>query len=380
MNTVFFKFSKLFLLLVVGVFVFAKVSASEYIVYQDTIYDTETNSGALDDTELINKLIEEAHGRVIKLQNRVYRINSISIRTDVEIVGGGNTIFSPVNQSKHLNQMFNVHASLSMSNVCLNGENRTAWGILAMGDLILQHVVIEDFRGTELRPASGIRHQGEEENSILRLDNCVIRNISGYEDGEIGNFVGAHRGVISRGGDVVITNCVFENILGQEDADCVHIQTSAEQAEVWSQKGNVIVDNCQFNNFGKRAVKIQASGVTVQNCVVNNGANQKILSAISIYGSRNAIINNFIRVNNGESAITVSTGTMNVVTNNKIIVDDELEDGKTWGIVVKQNNQDNISHNKFTIHNNRQFFYSPAFDSKGKEAILKANQVERIRK
>lgn len=380
MNTLFFKLSRVPLLLVLGVLVFVQVSAGENFVKQDTIYDTESYTGALDDTDLINQLIENAQGKVIKLQNRVYRINSISIRTDVEIVGGGNTVFSPAKRSKHLNQMFNVQASLIMSKVCLNGENQAAWGVLSTGDLILKHVVFENFMGTEIRPASGIRHQGDTMSSILQLDNCVFRNITGYEDGKIGNFVGAHRGVLSQGGDVKITNCVFENILGQEDADCIHIQTEQNEADVWSQNGNVLIDNCSFNNFGKRAIKIQASGVSVQNCGISNGANQTILSAISIYGSRNSVTGNSIRVNNGESAITVSSGTRNIVTNNKIIIDDEVVDGKTWGIVIKPLNQDNISQNKFIIHNNRQFFYSPSFDSNDKEKILKVNQVERVKK
>src|SRR5690606_36527936 len=124
------------------------------------------------------------------------------------------------------------------------GANSVLWGVFSTSSLTVVNSTIQNFFGNRSAPGNGVRHSPRDQNSKLVVLNSIIKDINSFEDGTVGNYVGATRGILSSGGDVRIVNTSFLNIQGEEDADCIHIQTVRANGIVWAPAGSVVIENC----------------------------------------------------------------------------------------------------------------------------------------
>lgn len=364
---------------------FALAAEPGFVVYfsQDTLYDRSNGKEQRNDSELLAWLIDHAAGRVIKLQNRVYTLNTLHIRANTTIVGSVSTMLRPADNVDRLNSLINVYGVLQMSHIQIDGMEKVAWGIMAKNSLILRDVVIRNLRGTSTRPASAVRHDSGEIDSYLELYNCEIRNIKGYEDGIIGNYIGAHRGVSTTGGRIKITNSNFVDIHGSEDGDGIHVITGVDKNGNWLDKGSISIRDCKFVNFGKRGIKIQGSNARIENCSFIKDTSQGIegYAAISIYGDNCIIENNTISVANCTAGITITSGNHNRIVNNQFEIDKFLPEGQTWPVVVNTKGRDIfLEQNRFSIYNRRDFLYSTSISKNNISKMRKANSIQRFKR
>lgn len=339
---------------------------------QDTVYakNHETSGGTL--SELINNAPADA---VIVLEGKVYKTKQVRIPHHLTLLGQSGTKIQPLDGTI-FNALIIAAHPIEIENVILDGDKRAFWGIYSTSDLSVTNVTITNFYGNDKAPGNGIRHLPESDKNRLCVINSVIENISGFNDGKVGNYIGAHRGVLTSGGNIVIQNTKFENILGEEDADCIHIQTKDDSKDSWGSAGNAIIENCSFHNFGKRAIKIQASDVVVKNNKIRNEGN-KIYSAISIYGSRNIVDNNQIDVSNATAALTVISGNQNRLRNNTVIVDREEGGRLSWGVAFDKASKTTLSGNTFITNGKRTpFSFSKSITSSNRRSMERNNQVQ----
>lgn len=344
---------------------------------KDTIYADKLITARNELT--LSQLIENVPlNGVLVLGNRTYQTTQVRIPHRMEIIGSDGTIIQPVEGASY-NALIIATAPLVLSGVVVDGKKMAFWGIYSTSDLSVRNCTITDFFGTQKGPGNGIRHLSEDPLAMLCIENSVVKNISGYEDGVVGNYVGAHRGVLTNGGRVLIQGTRFESILGEEDADCIHIQTASNDKDGWKSAGNVLIDGCKFINFGKRAIKIQASDVTVNNNEIKNEDN-KIYSAISIYGSRNVVDNNLIDVANATAALTIISGNQNKVRNNTVVVDRERGGRMSWGVAFDKPSNTTLSGNTFITNGRRSpFSYSKNITNRMRRNMERSNPVQ-IRK
>src|SRR5690606_4295658 len=131
-----------------------------------------------------------------------------------------------------------------------------------------------------------------------------------------------------------------------------HIQTKTSKDLVWASAGRVIIENCTFSGFGKRAVKIQGSDVSV----INNNIKSDITNnyaAISIYGSNNVIKGNKLDLMSATAGITVNSGKRNQITSNEIVINREKAGQTMWGIVLDKDSETVIEKNRFVTNGKR---------------------------
>lgn len=320
-------------------------------------------------SEVINKAPNNA---VVLLEAGLYLIDQLKITKPIKLIGRPGTKLAPTKGSL-LNALIIANQPLEMDNVTIDGEGRVFWGIYSTSDLVVSNLHVMRFHGNEKAPGNGIRHIAN--NKRLVVKNSIIESISSFEDGKVGNYIGATRGILTSGGNVTIEGSKFREILGDEDGDCIHIQTEPDSKDEWRSAGKVIIESCFFESFGKRAIKIQASDVVARNNKISS-KNKKIYSAISVYGSRNVIDNNEIDVSNSTAALTIISGRKNRIRNNIVFVDREENNRLTWGVAFDKAIGTELTGNTFITNGKRSpFSFSKTLSSREKQRMQTQNNI-----
>lgn len=324
----------------------------------------------------LNQVVSEYDNgtTVLILESAQYVTPQIKIKVGVEISSENGSIIIP-DSSSSMTSLIKASAPLTLDNIVLDGNNIIAWGIYTTSSLEINNSFVQCFYGDSKTPANGIRHVPDSKNEDLIILNTIFRYISSYEDGIVGNYVGATRGVLSSGGNIIIKNNTFIDIQGKEDSDCIHIQTDKSDSIEWKSAGRVKIIQNDFQNFGKRAIKIQASDVFVSDNTVFSDESQ-IYAGISIYGSNNSIINNTISLANATAGITITSGVDNLIKDNTIDLLRVLPENKVWGIVLNNKDNANIVNNSLKTRGQYYPIYLTKFKlDYSKKTYQKQNKV-----
>jgi hypothetical protein len=359
------------------------VKSSEFVDAMYYSYDTlfvndiVDSLGLKEDTEILLYAIEVAStsNMVLRLDSVVYKISDVDISHSVKIIGHlGKTVLRPINR---YNVFITTSSSVYLQDVIIDGNGLVNTAIYSTDDLAVINSSIVNIMGDKRNPANGIRHIPS--NKSLLVNGSVFKNIYGHEDGHSGNTIGAHRAIITKGeGYVRISNSRFIDIEGSEDGDCIHIHTVRDKGGDWGSAGDVLIQNNYFENFGKRAIKLQASDVIVRNNhIVSNRIynDRRPLTAVGIFGNNNICESNTIYLENAETGIMTSTGKGNLIQDNKISFGSKSRPLAAifWGREAKSNEVlNNIIEGPEDIN---RFRFSKFIDPKSRARIRTSNSL-----
>ncbi|AWN23997.1 hypothetical protein DKM44_12785 [Deinococcus irradiatisoli] len=190
----------------------------------------------------------------------------------------------------------------------LDGKNLISTGILANGNVRFEGGGIVNIQGTSTVSAYGIQQGSASTYAVVK--GAQFSGYSGYEDGVIGNSIGAHRALLFQGTGGKVDDCDFYGIGGFEDGDAVQFQTSTDASLVWTPaRGKVL--NSRFWDIKKRAIKAQASDVEIRGCFfgsTNLDPNTAVFAAVNIFGSRCKVSDNQFELPLAGAAIQVESG------------------------------------------------------------------------
>jgi hypothetical protein len=189
-------------------------------------------------------------------------------------------------------------------------------------DAVFKNVRIENLWGTLSQAAYGIRLRGSASNSVVH--GGLFRSINGETNGIGGDAIGAPRAIYVQAPGCKIIGVTFEaigEINGSEDADSVQFQGEADATDGWTSLRGLVA-NSTFNEFGKRAIKIQASDVVVKgNTILSTYADGGFepLRAIDVFGSRCVVEGNTIDVDRLRASIHVNVAARETVVRGNTI-------------------------------------------------------------
>lgn len=335
------------IMILIFCFLSVQIFANELV--KDTVYvkkETKDNS--------LNDYIEiyDNNKTILVLEGDTYVVKPINIRNGIKIISTKKSTIQIDSKVKSYT-LIQTSGALELENIILDGMEKVSIGIYSSSKVKLVDSEIRNIKGTSKRGGVGLRHNHKNPEDSLVVIRSKFHNMKSYEDGKIGNNIGSTRAIYTNGGKVFISNSEFKDILGEEDADCIHIQTKSNNVLSWESAGIAEIRNNIFENFGKRAIKIQASDVLIKDNFIDSKF-QKISSGISIYGSNNQIRNNIITLIEGMSAININSGTNNILEDNLIDISNSSEDMKVWGVVLKDENVAKLINNE--IYSKKSYY------------------------
>lgn len=275
------------------------------------------NTGSTNNSSIINKyiLIDD-----IELDNGTYLAN-LTISGHRLIGKDSTTVLSSPFASD--SSVITVNNSGKIENISVDGNGVAARGvsISSGGRFEITNIKVSNLLGSTTQ-SMGIFINSQTNYKIVLIRGCEISDITGEAPSGGGSI---SRGIRVDGNCLVrIEDCVFREVGTFEDGDCIAIQTTqdVEEGTGWTPT-NVIIDNCEFYNIKKRAVKIQASGVTVKNCRVYSSYvdyTECPGNAFDLFGGNNKLLNNYVELDRAVSGIRVSGGD-NTIKGNIVYVD-----------------------------------------------------------
>lgn len=162
--------------------------------------------------------------------------------------------------------------------------------------------------------------------SDMRFENCVVKNVEANNYGVAGGLVfwpqDEEDELIYK--NISIINSRFFRILADtqsagKGSDCVYFGGEY----IKNNYINAIVENCLFEDFGKRAIKSQAKAVKVKNCTIHDsdGFVFNHHSAIQFFGSDSEATDNIIDLKNSTYGISIYSVPKITSDKSRIIID-----------------------------------------------------------
>lgn len=236
--------------------------------------------------------IKSSKTTVLVFGAKEYKISRKIITKSPVVFLGIRDSTSFISDTDYLDAFIQSTSTFNFFNLSFDGQFNVSYGINSYSELVVADSKFFKLKGNHERPGIGIRHLN---NNSIQIYRSEFSSIYGAEDGIVGNSIGANRGVYVRSNsNILIKDCSFVDVIGAEDSDALRIESALRSSGRWA-KVDALVEGCFFNNFGKRAVKIMASGVEVRDCYIVGGGNG-VSSAFSLYGNDNLIVRNRIEL------------------------------------------------------------------------------------
>ncbi|WP_346355424.1 glycosyl hydrolase family 28-related protein [Azotosporobacter soli] len=287
--------------------------------------------GTTDDTVAFQTAVNSlASDKWLHIPAGTYMVDEIMLRAGAELVGDDGAVIKSRTVGK---EIFHIAVdNVTLRNLIIDGDmkRKNAIKMLEANGITIENCEIRNTYGDSVESGSwAILIKG---GSNIAIQDCYFHDISGPENGVQGDSVGANRAVWSWNvASMTIMNCRFEEIRGFEDGDC--IQITGENG--WH--SDVKIQDCNFNGFYKRAIKVQTSGVKIIHNMMtaHPEADQKrnFQAAISIFAGDNLVDNNVIVLHNSRLGVDLNGRNCKVV-NNMISVDEAGNNKRTAGIYV----------------------------------------------
>lgn len=283
-------------------------------------------------------------GDTLYIEPGRYLIDRLNIiRRNVAIIGSKDSVLLCANV---IHTFVSVRGEgIRIEGISIDGANKAARALSVFRNSrnisIINTHVSNVFNNGQSFVVAGIKIYGD--TSDILIDGCTVSNVSTTVNGVIGDSHGASRGIMItpfRGGgegdsvNVTVQNSVISDIGPREDGDGIVVASDGLD------QGDVVatIQNNQFNNCAKRAIKIHGGRVIVRENTINNhfpgrhaDRTDGMYSAISVYGSNVSILDNLIRGTsyfrpievcgrlNSLRNITVNNNSISVGENNTVL-------------------------------------------------------------
>jgi hypothetical protein len=205
-------------------------------------------------------------------------------------------------------------SSITLRDVILDGLGRVSTGFQTAGAFRMEGGAVKNITGTTL--FQGIALWQRTGSTEFYVRDVLIDGVTGYENGVIGDSVGAHRAILLSGQYADIDRVVIQNLPGVEDTDAIHVYMPADPDKLWADSfarfGRVRVISP-----GKRAMKIVGSNVIVEELIVTSTDETDagcLHAGVELFGSDNQI-NRLVVVTPRALYGAVDSGQRNKISN-----------------------------------------------------------------
>jgi hypothetical protein len=266
-----------------------------------------------DDTARVTEQIKAVSpGGVLDLPAGTFNIRKLAIKRDAVTLRGP-AIFRCIETNSYFIEI--TGSDIRLEGIQIDGAGKAAAGLVAgpnSHDWTLQNVsIVNCYLDDVLAPKGGgvadgilVKYGCER----FKLYSCNFSNINHTPStgrvsrGFRATSYGAPAGSPKQLHDLLLEKCTFEAIAPELEGDCILIESGADaQASV-----GVIVTNCVFRNFGRRAGKFLSRGGSVEgNSVARKEFGAWVYAGFSFYGSDWECRNNDLR---GELPIAIEVG------------------------------------------------------------------------
>lgn len=273
--------------------------------------------------------------RLLYIPAGTYNITSVTLPAGVRIVGDqGKTVLHGLPAKEAM--LVTAADHITLRQLILDGGNNNKQAIhlqAQAANIWLDSCEIRNTYGDATAGSWAVYVQKGCRN--IAISKCWFHDIDGPEDGADGNKIGVNRAILAYDVDsMTIANCTFEGIRGYCDGDCVHITGAAVGV---GSDAHIVIQDCTFNNFYKRAIKLQVSGVKVlhNTLIADPSADEAtdFQAAISVFGNDNVVDGNTIVLYHSRLGVDVN-GLNSQIVNNRISVDPSGSTERTVGIYV----------------------------------------------
>jgi len=281
----------------------------------------ETDDNVLQNLFVISNKIE-LEPDVVYSQTSTIDLNG---RKGLEIEGNGSTI-RLISRTTFQMKLIDC-SSWTIRNLTFDGNQRVRMCIYGNNNNkgLMQNVCICNIKDVEAKDF-GIYGAWFYGSSDLSFENCLIKDIEANSFGVAAGLVfwpnTDEKVVICK--NISIVNSRFYRVLADihkegKGADCIYFGGEY----VNDNYVNATVENCFFEDFGKRAIKVQAKSVTVKNCTMCDSKNFDFehFSVIQFFGSKNNAFNNTIDVKYSSYGISVYALPTRYLENGRVILD-----------------------------------------------------------
>jgi len=304
-----------------------------------------------DNTEIIQNLINSK--KSVYIPKGVFRVKKLVINNDYTRIFGEGTLKCYKKLSPQ-SPFIAINSPVTIDDITINGDNKTSKAV----EIDAQNVVINN---CEIK---NVYASKRDDNAIglatykgkVTIKNCHFHHIYAESNHKLSDSTGASRAIIVGAYDDIdikdlttIKGCKFYLITGEE-GDC--IQAQAKSADI---EKAILIEDCNFNDFSRRAIKLSASNGTVKNCVIKNQSNYKnLFSAISAFGNNITIIDNIIDtyyangLELGNDDVDFVATDYNIKNNNIVNYKEPNNNNESYGIIAMNLSDCSIINN--TIH------------------------------
>jgi hypothetical protein len=329
-------------------------------------------------------------GDTLYIEPGRYLIDRLNIiRRNVTITGSKDSILLCANV---IHTFVSVRGEgIRIEGISIDGANKAARALSVFRNSrnisIINTHVSNVFNNGQALVVAGIKIYGD--TSDILIDGCTVSNVSTTVNGVIGDSHGASRGIMItpfRGGgegdsvNVTVQNNVISDIGPREDGDGIVVASDgADQGAVVA-----TIQNNQFNNCAKRAIKIHGGRVIVRENTINNhfpGRNADwtdgMYSAISVYGSNVSILDNLIRGTSYFRPIDIEGRDLRniAVNNNRITVGENSTVLPFRGVINFHGTYDTVEVTGNSLLNGNMGIY---FRNRGTNITVSENKIHNM--
>jgi len=290
-----------------------------------------------DNTEIIQNLIDSK--KSIYIPKGIFRVTKLIIDNKNIKIRGRGTLKCNSKLYNNLSFIY-IDSPATIDGITIDGNKKTRQAI----EINSQNVAVKN---CEIKNVYALN---SEDSAIglatykgkVTIQNCHFHHIYAEPNNKLSDSAGASRAIIVGEYDqediedlTIIKDCNFYLIQGEE-GDC--IQSEAKSSKTVKA---LLIENCKFNDFSRRAIKLSASNATIKGCTITNHSNYKnLFSAVSAFGSNVKIVDNTIdtyyadgiELGNDDVDIVVSDY---LIKNNTILNYKEPNDGnESYGIIA----------------------------------------------
>ena len=290
-----------------------------------------------DNTEIIQNLIDSK--KSVYIPKGIFKVKKLVIDNDYTKIFGEGTL--KCNQKLSSQTPFiAINSPVTIDDITINGDNKTSKAV----EIDEQNVTINN---CEIK---NVYASKSDDNAIgiatykgkVTIRNCHFHHIYAESNNKLSDEHGASRAIIVGAYDDIdiadlttIKGCKFYLITGEE-GDC--IQAQAKSADI---EKAILIEDCNFSDFSRRAVKLSASNGTVKSCVIKNQSNYKnLFSAISAFGNEITIIDNIIDtyyangLELGNDDVEEVASNYNIKNNNIVNFKEPNDTNESYGIIA----------------------------------------------
>ncbi len=336
-------------------FLFFLVTIMPSVTHAETLVNVQSfgavGNGIADDTTAIQTAINSANDRTIFLPKGVYLVNSLTIPSNVKIVGEDATIKAIKNTSKLITI---TGSNIFISNLLIDGDNRVLSGVFikhGSENVSLTNSTIQNISSTDstidVYPiSSGIRLEGTTKN--ITIDSVTIQNVyAKVITSKGGHYVSRGIFIMSRDiskpdpppQNIIINNCLIDGIGPKDDGDGINIQS-------YKKSVSLKISNNTFKNNHKRAIKIQDDGAIIEGNLIYNSFfrnnyydtypeknDYDMYAAISVYADNVIIRNNTVTGIGSYSAVIDLDSSSNVKVLNNDFSNGVLSNYQSYSLI-----------------------------------------------